>query len=53
MITHYVYKITFQNQPYVYYGSRSCNCLPEEDSDYLGSPITNKKYWVDFEPKKL
>jgi hypothetical protein len=51
-MNHYVYKITFQNQPYVYYGSRSCECLPEEDTEYLGSPKTYKNYWIDFEPQK-
>lgn len=49
-VYHYVYKIIFETN-HVYYGSRSCECLPEEDS-YLGSPVTYKSYWVDYEPKK-
>lgn len=41
---HYVYKIEFSTGQ-VYYGSRSCNCLPSDDFKYLGSPRSNKGYW--------
>lgn len=49
-IYHYVYKIKFPTG-HVYFGVRSCKCLPEKDS-YLGSPSTHKNYWSEFEPRK-
>lgn len=47
---NYVYKITFETG-HVYYGSRSCKCLPTDDT-YLGSPYTHKNYWNDYTPNK-
>lgn len=49
---HYVYKITFETG-HIYYGSRSCNCLPEEDISYLGSPVVFKDFWVNNTPTKI
>jgi hypothetical protein len=48
---HYVYKISFQTG-HAYFGVRSCECLPEEDTKYLGSPQTYKHYWDNFIPCK-
>jgi hypothetical protein len=47
---HYTYRISFPTG-HVYFGVRSCSCLPEEDS-YLGSPATFKHYWEEHEPTK-
>jgi hypothetical protein len=47
---HYTYKISFPTG-HVYFGVRSCKCLPEEDT-YMGSPSTFKHYWKDHEPSK-
>lgn len=47
---HYVYSIKFETG-HIYYGVRSCDCLPEEDP-YMGSPKTHKDYWVNYEPVK-
>lgn len=33
---HYTYKIMYSNSKY-YIGCRSCECLPEEDTQYVGS----------------
>ena len=41
---HYVYAISYTDVPNIYYGSRSCKCLPEEDVNYWGSPITFKDF---------
>jgi hypothetical protein len=49
---HYVYRINFVEIPGVYFGSRSCDCLPEEDTGYLGSPVTYKIYWDLYTPIK-
>lgn len=49
---HYVYQITFLEVPHIYFGARSCECLPEEDAKYLGSPCTHKEYWVVNTPVK-
>lgn len=51
-MNHYVYRINFVNTDYVYFGVRSCKCLPKDDVDYLGSPKTHKDYWEKYEPKK-
>lgn len=47
---HYVYKITFEEDPHIYYGVRS-HSDPEKDL-YLGSPKTHKIYWEIYTPKK-
>lgn len=47
---HYTYKIEFETG-HLYFGSRSCRCLPEADS-YLGSPCTHKNYWSEYTPIK-
>lgn len=47
---HYTYKISFPTG-HIYYGVRSCKCLPENDT-YLGSPVTHKNYWTKYEPVK-
>lgn len=47
---HYTYKISFPTG-HIYFGVRSCKCLPEEDH-YLGSPATFKHYWEEHEPTK-
>jgi len=46
-VPHYCYKIEFQTG-HVYFGSRSCNCKPEEDTQYLGSPKTHKAHWENI-----
>lgn len=48
---HYTYKIEFETG-HVYFGSRSCECLPRDDS-YLGSPVTYKAHWKKFTPTKV
>lgn len=45
----YVYKITFVDQPYWYWGSHKER---EFDEFYMGSPKTNKEYWDLYEPVK-
>ena len=45
----YTYKITFEEVPYYYYGSKKEKYLDEE---YWGSPITNKWCWELYTPKK-
>lgn len=52
VLHHYVYKIEFETG-HVYYGSRTCSCLPDNDTSYLGSPITYKKHWEEFTPTKV
>jgi hypothetical protein len=49
---HYVYQITFEEVPHIYFGSRTCECLPEKDINYLGSPVTFKSYWELYTPIK-
>jgi hypothetical protein len=49
-LNHYVYKITFETG-HIYYGVRSCECLPKEDP-YLGSPYTYKHFWDEYQPVK-
>ncbi len=49
---HYVYQITFEEVPHIYFGSRTCKCLPEDDIKYMGSPKTYKHFWVDYTPIK-
>jgi hypothetical protein len=51
MTYHYTYKISFETG-HVYFGVRSCECLPEEDT-YMGSPVTFKNYWEEYEPRKV
>jgi hypothetical protein len=51
-MNHYVYKIKF-NTGHFYFGSRSCECLPEQDITYLGSPVTHRKYWELHAPEKI
>jgi hypothetical protein len=45
----YVYKITFVDQPYWYWGIHKEKRFNEY---YMGSPCTNKHYWELYEPKK-
>ena len=45
----YTYKITFEEVPYYYYGSKKEKYFDEE---YWGSPITNKWCWELYTPKK-
>lgn len=49
---HYTYRVNFVEIEGVYFGSRSCDCLPEEDVNYLGSPKTYKIYWKLYTPIK-
>jgi hypothetical protein len=49
----YVYKVEFPETGHVYFGSRSCECRPEEDTEYLGSPKTHKAHWEAFKPVKV
>jgi hypothetical protein len=44
VLHHYVYKIEFKTG-HVYFGSRSCECEPKDDAEYLGSPQTHKSCW--------
>jgi hypothetical protein len=44
--THYLYLIKFSDGRY-YIGSRKCDCRPEEDTEYMGSPVTFKELWND------
>ena len=45
----YTYKITFEEVPYYYYGSKKEKIFDEE---YWGSPVTNKWCWELYTPKK-
>jgi hypothetical protein len=45
----YTYKITFEEVPYYYYGSKKERVFDEE---YWGSPVTNKWCWELYTPKK-
>ena len=45
----YTYKITFEEVPYYYYGVHKEKRFNEE---YWGSPVTHKKYWELYTPKK-
>ena len=45
----YTYKITFEEVPYYYYGSKKEKKFNEE---YWGSPATNKWCWELYTPKK-
>jgi hypothetical protein len=45
----YTYKITFEEVPYYYYGSKKEKRFNEE---YWGSPVTNKWCWDLYTPKK-
>jgi hypothetical protein len=45
----YTYKITFEEVPYYYYGSKKEKKFDEE---YWGSPVTNKWCWELYTPKK-
>jgi hypothetical protein len=45
----YIYKITFEEVPYYYYGVKKEKYLNEE---YWGSPYTNKWCWERYTPKK-
>ena len=45
---HYTYKITFQDTPYFYFGSRTW----KEGEDYWGSPVTYRWVWDTYEPEK-
>lgn len=45
----YVYKITFEEVPYYYYGVKKEKYFNEE---YWGSPYTNKWCWELYTPKK-
>jgi hypothetical protein len=43
---YYLYLIKFSDGRY-YIGSRKCKCKPEEDTQYMGSPVTFKELWAD------
>jgi hypothetical protein len=45
----YTYKITFEEVPYYYYGSKKEKYYGQE---YWGSPVTNKWCWELYTPKK-
>jgi hypothetical protein len=45
----YTYKITFEEVPYYYYGSKKEKYFNQE---YWGSPVTNKWCWELYTPKK-
>lgn len=45
----YIYKITFEEVPYFYYGVHSEKKYGEY---YMGSPVTNKWAWSMYTPKK-
>jgi hypothetical protein len=45
----YLYKITFDEVPYYYYGVHKENKFDEE---YWGTPVTNKWCWELYTPKK-
>lgn len=45
----YTYKITFEEVPYYYYGSKKEKVFNEE---YWGSPVSNKWCWEFYTPKK-
>jgi len=45
----YIYKITFEEVPFYYFGSKKEKIFNEE---YFGSPKTNKWYWDVYTPKK-
>jgi hypothetical protein len=45
----YIYKITFEEVPYYYYGVKKEKYFNEE---YWGSPVTNKWCWELYTPKK-
>lgn len=45
----YLYKITFEEVPYYYYGSKKERYFGEE---YWGSPVANKWCWELYTPKK-
>jgi hypothetical protein len=47
---HYTYKIQFLTG-HVYYGVRSCECLPDDDP-YMGSPVTHREHWEKYPPIK-
>ena len=56
---HYTYKIHYSDGKY-YIGVRSCNCLPEEDTKYLGSSkytpnnlVTKKEILATFPTRTL
>jgi hypothetical protein len=46
-MNHYVYKITFVDMPWFYYGVHT-----ENGRNYMGSPKTHKWIWDFYEPKK-
>jgi hypothetical protein len=45
----YTYKITFEETPHYYYGSKKEKYFGQE---YFGSPVTHKWYWEFYTPKK-
>jgi hypothetical protein len=45
----YIYKITFEDMPFWYWGVHKENVYGEV---YMGSPKTNKWYWETYTPKK-
>ena len=45
----YTYKVTFDEVPYYYYGSKKEKYYNQK---YLGSPVTNKWCWQFYTPKK-
>jgi hypothetical protein len=43
---YYLYLIKFNDGRY-YIGSRKSKCKPEDDTQYMGSPVTYKELWTD------
>ena len=54
---HYIYQITNTVNNKIYIGKRSCSCLPEDDTCYMGSGVAIKraiqKYGVDSFVKEV
>lgn len=50
-MTYYLYEIRFETG-HVYYGMRRCECDPEDDTGYTGSPVTHKDFWKNYKFKK-
>lgn len=50
----YLYRVTLTvaSLDYYYFGIRTCKCNPKEDTEYYGSPKTNKHLWNKATYKK-